>query len=146
MIPKLSFLTINRSYRQQGPAIMWQLQQQHGDIFYAHPPLLPRQYFILDADEVYNLLVKQRPMLEKPGLINRFLQSSFGDGLFTSGGDLWRQQRRLMQPAFHHAQVGRYAGQIVRHTEAMLTTWQDGEVVSIDEAMHDTVGEFMSTN
>ncbi|MDX1521375.1 MAG: cytochrome P450, partial [Anaerolineae bacterium] len=28
------------------------------------------------------------------------------------------------------------AEQMVRHTEAMLATWQDGQVVAIDEAMH----------
>lgn len=41
-----------------------------------------------------------------------------------------------MQPAFHHAQIGRYATRIVQHTEAMLTTWHDGRIVAIDEAMH----------
>ena len=136
MIPKVSFLEINRSYRQHGPVFVRQLQQRYGDLFYAHPPLLPRQYFVLDAAEGYDLLVKQRPMLEKPGLMRRFLRSSFGDGLFTSRGDHWRRQRKLMQPAFHHAQVGRYAEQIVRHTEVMLANWQAGQVVAIDEAMH----------
>ena len=139
MIPEVSFLKVNRLYRQNGPEFVRQLQQQHGDLFRIGPrllPGLPYLYFLLDAEAIYHLLVKQRPMLEKPRLSRRILQSSFGNGLFTSRGDHWRQQRRLMQPAFHHAQVGRYAEQIVRHTEAMLAVWQDGAVIAIDEAMH----------
>ncbi len=136
MIRQVSFFQINRLYRQHGPAFVGHLWQQYGDLFYAHLPLMPRLYFVLDPTEVYDLLVKQKPMLEKPGLMRRFLQSSFGDGLFTSRGDLWRQQRKLMQPTFHHTQINRYAGQIVRHTEAMLAGWQEGDVVAIDEAMH----------
>lgn len=115
------------------------LQQQHGDLFRTRPrllPGLPYLYFLFDADVIYPLLVKQRPMLEKPRMGRRILQSSFGNGLFTSRGDHWRQQRKLMQPAFHHAQIGRYAERIVRHTETMLATWQDGEVIAIDEVMH----------
>lgn len=136
MIPKVSFGQINRLFRQQGPEFVRQLQQQHGDIFYVHLPPLPRQYFLLDAAESYQLLVKQRPMLEKSGLICRFLQSSFGNGLFTSRGELWRQQRKLMQPTFHHAQIGRYAEQMVQHTARMLANWQAGDIIAIDEAMH----------
>lgn len=75
-------------------------------------------------------------LYRQPGLSRRMLQSSFGNGLFTSRGDQWRRQRKLMQPAFQHDQIGRYTEQIVRHTEAMLTGWQEGQVIAIDEVMH----------
>lgn len=139
MIPVVSVFKANRLYRQHGPEFVLLLQQQYGNLFRTRPGnkhILPYLYFVLDAEDSYQLLVKQKPMLEKPKLMNRFLGSSFGEGLFTSQGDHWRQQRQLMQPAFHHAQVGRYADQIVYHTESMLTHWQDGAKIAIDEAMH----------
>ena len=139
MIPDVSFFEINRLYRHNGPEFVRLLQQRYGDLFCTRPRLLPgvpHLYFLLDADDIYHLLVKQKPMLEKPRLSRRILQSSFGNGLFTSRGDQWRRQRKLMQPAFHHAQIGRYAERMVHHTAAMLTGWQEGQVIAIDAAMH----------
>lgn len=139
MIPVVSFFEVNRLYRQHGPEAVLILQQRYGNLFRTGPrllPWLPYVYFVLDAEDNYQLLVKQRPMLEKPAIGLRMLKSSFGEGLFTSRGDYWRRQRKLMQPAFHHGQIGQYADKIVRHTEAMLTQWQDGAKIAIDEAMH----------
>jgi len=52
----------------------------------------------------------------------------FGQGLITSEGELWRRQRRLMQPAFHRRQIGLYGRVIVECTQKMLASWQAGEV------------------
>ena len=41
---------------------------------------------------------------------------------------------KLMQPVLHHSQVGRCAERIVQHAEELLTHWQGGKVVAIDEA------------
>ena len=112
MIPKISLFEANRLYRQHGPEFARLLQQKYGNVFRIGSRLLPRIpdiYFVLDAEDSYQLLVKQKPMLEKPRLGLRMLKSSFGEGLFTSQGDHWRRQRKLMQPAFHHGQIGRYA-------------------------------------
>lgn len=139
MIPVVSFFEVNRLYRRHGPEFVRVLQQRHGDLFRTGQRLLPWVpyiYFVLNAEDSYQLLVKQKPMLKKLQAGRRILQSSFGDGLFMSDGDLWRRQRKLMQPAFHHAQVGRYAAKIVAHTEAMLTGWRDGATIAIDKAMH----------
>lgn len=139
MIPVVPFFEVNRLYRRHGPEFVRLLQPQYGTLFQTGlrlVPGLPNLYFLLDADDIYALLVKQKPMLEKSRFTRSMLQSSFGNGLFTSRGEHWRRQRKLMQPAFHHAQIGRYATRIVQHTEAMLTTWHDGRIVAIDEAMH----------
>lgn len=139
MIPIVSFFEVNRLYRQHGPEVVLILQQRYGTLFRTGSrllPWLPYVYFVLDAEDSYQLLVKQRPMLEKPSMGRRMLKSSFGNGLFTSQGDHWRRQRKLMQPAFHHGQIGRYADKIVCHTEAMLTQWQDGAEIVIDDVMH----------
>lgn len=62
----------------------------------------------------------------------RFL---LGDGLLTSEGDFHRQQRRLVQPAFHRSRIEGYADAMVRLTEEMLDGWSVGQEVNIAHEM-----------
>lgn len=135
-VPQVSAIHLQKQYRQHGPAFPRRLQQTYGDLFSVQMPFLPRIYFALHPDHVYAALSQQKPSLEKPSYMRRALTSSFGNGLFTSQGEFWRRQRRLMQPAFHHAHITRYAAQMAAHTQNMLHGWQDGEIISIGDAMH----------
>ncbi|HEX3271000.1 MAG TPA: cytochrome P450, partial [Ktedonobacterales bacterium] len=60
-----------------------------------------------------------------------------GDGLLTTDGDFHRQQRRLVQPAFHKKRVDSYAGIMVQHTSEMLDGWQIGEERDIAREMQE---------
>jgi cytochrome P450 len=135
-IPQISAFHVQKQYRRYGPEFPRHIQQTCGDLFSVRMPFMPRIYFALHPDHVYDLLSKQKPPLEKPAFMRRALQSSFGNGLFTSQGDFWRRQRRLMQPAFHHAHFARYAAQMTAHTQKMVNDWQDGQIISIGDAMH----------
>lgn len=59
---------------------------------------------------------------------NFALTRLLGDGLLTIDGDFHRQQRRLVQPAFHKRRIESYATTMTSHTEEMLATWHRGEV------------------
>ncbi|MEO8955842.1 MAG: cytochrome P450, partial [Ktedonobacteraceae bacterium] len=48
------------------------------------------------------------------------LRAFLGDGLLTIEGDFHRQQRRLVQPAFHKRRVESYADTMVQQTQEML--------------------------
>lgn len=63
------------------------------------------------------------------------LRSLLGDGLLTIDGEFHRQQRRLVQPAFHKKRVESYAGVMVQHTREMLDEWQPGAEVDIAREM-----------
>ena len=60
-----------------------------------------------------------------------------GDGLLTTDGDFHRQQRRLIQPAFHKQRVEGYAGIMVQHTQEMLDEWRPGARIDVAQAMRD---------
>jgi cytochrome P450 len=51
------------------------------------------------------------------------LEPLFGHGLLTSEGDLWRRQRRLIQPVFHRANHDAYAQVIAEETQTRLDAW-----------------------
>ena len=51
------------------------------------------------------------------------IKSLFGDGLITSDGDAWRQQRGLMQPAFQKNRMSGYVPLIREATSDLLNDW-----------------------
>ena len=61
------------------------------------------------------------------------LSPYLGQGLLTNNGSSHRQQRKLVQPAFHHKRIQSYADIMVGYTQDMLATWQGGEVRNISE-------------
>jgi cytochrome P450 len=67
---------------------------------------------------------------------DQMLTPLLGKGLLTSEGDVWREQRRVAQPAFDRARVATLDGVIVAETEALLERWAaalaDGAVVRLD--------------
>jgi cytochrome P450 len=93
----------------------------------AHLRLLREHvYFLNHPDPVRELFVTNGRFTMK----GRALQRSkplLGDGLLTSEGDLWRRQRRLVQPAFHADRMTRYVEQMVAATtEHAQQGWADG--------------------
>jgi cytochrome P450 len=46
-----------------------------------------------------------------------------GRGLVNSEGELWRRQRRHIQPQFNHANTLTFVPLIVKHTQALLQRW-----------------------
>lgn len=63
------------------------------------------------------------------------LRLFLGDGLLTIDGEFHRQQRRLVQPAFHKHRIENYASVMVQLTEEMLADWQPGSEVDMAQEM-----------
>ncbi|MBO0794496.1 MAG: cytochrome P450, partial [Ktedonobacteraceae bacterium] len=63
------------------------------------------------------------------------LRNLLGEGLLTSEGDFHRQQRRLVQPAFHRQRIEQYADTMVNYTLETLGGWQAGCEVDMTSQM-----------
>ncbi len=85
---------------------------------------LNRSSVLLDgADEISHVL-KGNSRNYRKSENYRPVKLVTGEGLLTSDGDLWRRQRRLIQPAFGRKRVEGLAALMVSRTEQMLSRWQ----------------------
>lgn len=95
----------------------------------------PQKVFLVSHPDMIDeaLVQKYRSFVKGPALRNN--RRVFGNGLLTSEGDFWRQQRKLAQPAFHRDRVNAYAEVMVDSTLRRISQWQDGETRDIHEEM-----------
>jgi cytochrome P450 len=76
------------------------------------------------------LIAKARSFIKSPGLRGP-LKPIAGEGLFTSEGELWRQQRKLMAPLFTHARIERYAAAMAECADHAIAGLRAGETLDI---------------
>lgn len=99
------------------------LTREHGDIVCYRPAPDPA-YLLNDPDYVRHVLVENHRNYSKDTYSIQVFKKVVGDGLVTSEGEAWRQQRRLMQPAFQHSRLEALDGRIVAAAQAMLARWE----------------------
>src|SRR5262245_29856333 len=103
------------------------IAREFGDI--AHYQVGPLHvYQLAHPDFARQILVEEPEKYYKARLIKQAFAPFAGQGLLTSDGALWRQQRKLMQPAFHHGQLTSYGAVMVRRALGMFESFSDGAV------------------
>ena len=108
--------------------------QKFGDIaYYRLGPL--RIYQLTHPDLARQILVEQPEKFYKPSILKRAFRPFAGEGLVTSDGALWKQQRKLIAPAFHHRQMAAYGDIMVAHATRLCDSFTDGEVRDIGADM-----------
>ncbi len=69
-----------------------------------------RTLVMVNAPEIaHEVLVEKARAFSKSPATRLILYPLAGEGLFTSGGDLWKRQRKLMAPMFNHGQIAGFA-------------------------------------
>lgn len=100
--------------------------ERYGDIIHMRGG--PRHlYQINHPDDIQQVLVRAADKFHKSPVLKRATGPILGEGLLTSEDDLHRQQRKLIQPAFHHQHIARYAAVMVDYTARMLDDWEHAE-------------------
>ena len=131
----LPFLGNSLQFQQDPLTFMRQTQQAFGNM--ASLRLGNETVVAFFRPEHVRYFLMEHPRnFHKPNLGNgASLKAFLGDGLLTTEGDFHRQQRRLVQPAFHKKRVEGYADIMVDFTQEMLATWQAGAEINIAQAM-----------
>ena len=111
--------------------------REHGDVV-QFPIPRPPIYLVNDPDAVRRVLVEQARTYGKSTIQYRALSLVTGEGLLTSDADVWRRQRRMVQPAFHQETLAQLTDYVERSSSSVLADWEragTGAMVDIDVAM-----------
>ncbi len=79
----------------------------------------------------HEVLVSKAKSFEKSPGLRVLLHDLAGNGLFTSEGELWRRQRKLMAPLFTPASLGGYAEVMRRAAQRAAERMRPGQQVDI---------------
>lgn len=117
--------------------VFLQIQRDHGDI--AKFTMAGQTTWLLSkADHAERVLLTHRDKYAKGKMYDNFRLLA-GDGLVTSEGDLWKRQRKIAQPSFHHQSLRKMASSMIHAIQRTIDTWEatipDGTVIDIYDSM-----------
>jgi cytochrome P450 len=84
---------------------------------------------------IHDLLVEKARLFEKSPVLRLVLHPLAGDGLFTSEGDLWKRQRRLMAPLFQPGAIAQYVRVVTDVVARAAERWRPGGAVDLGREM-----------
>lgn len=126
-----------RTIRSDALGFLEQMARAYGPVV-QFPIPSPPTYLVSDPEAVRRVLVTHARDYDKQTIQYRSLSLVTGEGLLTTSGEVWRRQRRMVQPAFHHEVLEGVVGYAVRAADELISRWGDlsrGAVIDIDEAM-----------
>src|SRR5215831_13285476 len=130
--PRARWLDFLRIVGLDGREVMAYLARRYGPFVRTRLPM--HIYFVSGPALIEEILVKQAARFQKDR-VSRMLSRAIGEGLVVSEGELWRRQRRLMQPAFHQGEVRSYGAVMVDMACEAVTSWRPDQVRNVHEDM-----------
>jgi cytochrome P450 len=89
-------------------------------------------YFLNQPALVDRVLVEEADKYPKSISMGSMLELLMGTGVFVSNGELWRKQRRMLDPAFNHARIQDVFPLMRIATEAMVARLRTHAETSAD--------------
>ncbi len=107
---------------------------KYGDIYYV-PNKQGGFYVMRNPEHVHAVLVTHAAKMRKEHSAFELLSRVVGEGLLTTDGDVWRRQRRMLQPAFTQARLADYARTMVDEAARVRDTWRPGSELEVSREM-----------
>ena len=111
--------------------------REHGDVV-QFPVPRPPSYLVNDPSAVWQVLTSTGRSYGKSTIQYRSLALVTGDGLLAADTPAWREQRPLVQPAFHHETLERIVAHVAVAGERVARDWgtcPPAGTVDVDAAM-----------
>ena len=90
-----------------------------------------RAFSINDPEVIQEALVEKARHFDKSDMLRFTLWNLAGEGLFTSNGELWKRQRRLMAPLFTPKALEAYADDMIQCSLRTMEPWRDGQELAL---------------
>jgi cytochrome P450 len=101
-------------------------------------------FVINNADALKHILINNHKNYLK-GVVFERVKMLLGNGIIVSDGELWRRQRRMIQPAFAKDVIAKLCAGIQRCNLAILKAWEknDGQTVNITQLTNELALEII---
>jgi cytochrome P450 len=116
----------------------------YGDLVWIR--LGPVRALVVCHPELNREMLQRDRDFDKGGPLFQRAGEFIGNGLVTCPHADHRRQRRLMQPAFHPARFPDYATVMSQCTAAVVSAWQDGQVVDAFADIYEITAQTMSVS
>ena len=138
----LSLLRYARAFQADPIKFVGDRFKKYGDVYYTVFRGTPL-YIFQHPEHMREILVTKGQSFGKPttGLTAAQLKRFLGQGLVTSNGDLWRKQRRMINPAFARRRLMALAPHMTELAAECRETWAPGQTMDVaTEMMSLTLG------
>lgn len=106
--------------------------------FLAEKYLFRWMYVANNPDAVRHVMVSNVDNYYKSMVMQRALKPLVGNGSFVSNGELWKRQRRINIPAFHHSRIRIFTRYMAEEGQRLVDEWaarEPGAVLEMDAEM-----------
>ncbi len=115
--------TLDISFSEDVLAKLCRFFAEYGDAFRLFSPVTQSHIYVLShPDHVRHVLIDNHQNYTKGIGIER-VGILLGNGIMVSEGELWRRQRKMIQPAFHRDVIARMVGHIRTANQQLLEKW-----------------------
>jgi cytochrome P450 len=122
----------NGEFRKNRLGLLDELSRTDGRLMRLRVPLRGARLAVLnDPELVQEMLVEKGRSFDKSAMVRFSLFPLAGEGLFSSNGELWKRQRKLMAPLFHYSVLEGYARDMVEAAHRTIDRWQDGQELAL---------------
>ena len=132
--PKRNFLTGNsREFYKDQLGFLTKSAREFGDVVrlrFLHVPV-----YLLNNPKHIEQVFSSRNFTKPMSLRLPLQRRIFGNGLLSSGGEVWLRERRLTQRAFNHDRLEVYGAAMIACTEKMMAGWHTAEVGDVYDEM-----------
>jgi len=114
----------DEEYRRADDLLDWMSRQfkRFGDIYQAS--VYGSNVYVIRDPRYAQYVLRENWRNYKKGLLFKRVALLLGNGLVSSEGELWKTQRRMIQPAFHGEVIGALNSIITTSNVALLRRWE----------------------